>query len=133
MLEKMIKHGGDWGFATPAGYACLSFRDGKIHTVSIDGQSFVEVEAAQDEITRLRERVAEPAAWLVERERDPTFPVAVTSKDHAEAIARTVKLHPLATIQPLYASHRPDELNRLRERVSELEKDAQKKVGSTEQ
>ena len=59
MLEKMIKRGGDWGFATPAGYACLSFRDGKIHTVSIDGQSFVESEAAQDELTRLRERVSD--------------------------------------------------------------------------
>lgn len=44
----------------------------------------------------------EPVAWLVERERDGTFPRLLHRKDDARRLVESITVHPKASMHPLY-------------------------------
>lgn len=44
----------------------------------------------------------EPVAWLVERERDGTFPRLHHRKDDARRLVESITVHPKASMHPLY-------------------------------
>ena len=55
----------------------------------------------QPDVTQLVEAL-EPVAWLVERERDGTFPRLHHRKDDARRLVESITVHPKASMHPLY-------------------------------